>query len=95
MPTKPLVDLTTGVAERHIYFSEEVCKQELANIFGRCWLYVAHESRIPKANDFLPAQHADGHRPGVQPHTKRGEPAPLLRLLVPDDGSVKGVKRQA
>ncbi len=51
--SKRLVDLEKGVAERHIYSSEEVYKQEFENVFGRSWLYVAHESQVPKPNDFF------------------------------------------
>lgn len=44
--SKRLIDLDKGLAERFIYSSEEVYKQELENVFGRCWLYVAHESQV-------------------------------------------------
>jgi phenylpropionate dioxygenase-like ring-hydroxylating dioxygenase large terminal subunit len=48
-----LVDLQSGTVARSIYVDEEIYRLELEQIFGRCWLYLAHESQIPKPNDFV------------------------------------------
>ena len=48
-----LVDVDRGVVSREIFVNEEIYRQELERIFGRAWLYVGHESQIPKPGDFL------------------------------------------
>ncbi|MSQ32499.1 MAG: aromatic ring-hydroxylating dioxygenase subunit alpha [Dehalococcoidia bacterium] len=47
-----LVDIQKGVVNRSIFISEELYKQELEQVFGRCWLLVGHESQVSKPNDF-------------------------------------------
>ena len=37
---------------RSAFTSEEIFKREQEQIFGKCWLYVGHESEIPNPNDF-------------------------------------------
>lgn len=39
--------------DRRAYTDDEVFRRERAIIFNRCWLYVGHESEIPKAGDFV------------------------------------------
>ena len=57
MPTvsqmKGFVDTEHGLLDRQIFFSQEIYQQELERIFARCWLYLGHESQIPKPNDFI------------------------------------------
>ena len=48
-----LVDVDRGVVSREIFVNEEIYREELERIFGRAWLYVGHESQIPKPGDFL------------------------------------------
>lgn len=48
-----LVDVSTGLVSREIFSDEEIFQIELERIFGRCWLYLAHESQIEKPNDFV------------------------------------------
>jgi ethylbenzene dioxygenase subunit alpha len=48
-----LVDPATGRQGRLIYADEAVYADELARVFGRCWLFLAHETQIPRAGDFL------------------------------------------
>lgn len=48
-----LVDTEKGLADRRIFYDQEIYQQELEQIFGRCWLWVGHESQIPKPNDFI------------------------------------------
>ncbi|MSQ32383.1 MAG: aromatic ring-hydroxylating dioxygenase subunit alpha [Dehalococcoidia bacterium] len=47
-----MVDNKNGRMNRKIIVNEEIYKQELEQIFGRCWLWVGHEGQIPKNNDF-------------------------------------------
>ncbi len=51
--TKSWVNNANGVMDRRIIVDKDVYQQELEQIFGRCWLWVAHDSQIPKPNDFI------------------------------------------
>jgi 3-phenylpropionate/trans-cinnamate dioxygenase alpha subunit len=53
MDVSGLVDTATGRQSRTIYSSEELYKQELERVFGRCWLFLAHTSQIPQAGDYF------------------------------------------
>ncbi|BBX65189.1 aromatic-ring-hydroxylating dioxygenase subunit alpha [Mycobacterium saskatchewanense] len=37
---------------RSAFTSEEIFRREQEEIFAKCWLYVGHESEIPRPNDF-------------------------------------------
>ena len=50
---RKLVDNVAGVMNRSIFADNDIYKQELEQVFGRCWLFVGHESQIPKPNDFV------------------------------------------
>lgn len=54
-----LVNSEFGLIDRKIFVDEEIYQQELEQIFGRCWLYVAHESQVPKPNDFIASRMAE------------------------------------
>ena len=56
--TKPgslngLVDVDRGIVSREIFVSEEIYRQELDQVFARAWLFVGHQSQIPRPGDFL------------------------------------------
>src|SRR5262249_40107121 len=48
-----LVNLEEGTVSRLVYSSREVYELELERIFARCWIFLAHESQIPKPGDFF------------------------------------------
>ncbi|MGB0631579.1 MAG: aromatic ring-hydroxylating oxygenase subunit alpha, partial [Alphaproteobacteria bacterium] len=41
---------------RAAFTDPEVFEREMAEIFDRCWLYIGHESQIPKHGDYLAAK---------------------------------------
>lgn len=48
-----LVDLEKGSLSRRVYWDHQIYEQELEKIFARSWLFLAHESQLPKAGDYL------------------------------------------
>jgi phenylpropionate dioxygenase-like ring-hydroxylating dioxygenase large terminal subunit len=49
----PAVDAQRGIVGREIFVSPETYREELEKLFARTWLFVGHESLIPKAGDFF------------------------------------------
>ncbi|MUL78977.1 Rieske 2Fe-2S domain-containing protein [Mycolicibacterium sp. CBMA 226] len=54
----PILDRVEAALEYHrvpaeIWNNEAIFRAELDQVFGTCWVFVAHESEIPKAGDFV------------------------------------------
>lgn len=50
-----LVSLERGEVDRSIFSDQEIFDQEMKEIFGRAWLFLCHETQIPKKGDFFEA----------------------------------------
>ncbi|MFD4640782.1 Rieske 2Fe-2S domain-containing protein [Lentzea sp. NPDC058436] len=50
-----LVRLDTGELDRRIFSDQEIFDAEMKHIFGRAWLFLCHETQIPKRGDFFEA----------------------------------------
>lgn len=53
MDVSGLVDVSAGRQSRVIYADNEIYRQELERVFGRCWLFLAHASQIPRPGDYF------------------------------------------
>lgn len=52
-PAAQFVDAERGVIDRRIFWDREIYDRELAQIFARSWLFVAHESQVAEPGDFV------------------------------------------
>ena len=48
-----MIDLKQGTISREIFSSRAVYDEEIEKVFTRAWLFVGHESQIPKAGDYF------------------------------------------
>ena len=48
-----LVDVKQSTQAKKIFGDQEVYDLELERIFGRCWLFLAHECQLEKTGDFI------------------------------------------
>lgn len=48
-----LFHLEDGYVSARVLSDPELYERELEQVFGRCWLFVAHESEIPRPGDFV------------------------------------------
>ena len=48
-----LVDMQAGTVSREIFVDPEIYQQEQEQVFARAWLFVGHESQVPKAGDYF------------------------------------------
>ncbi|ANE78226.1 MAG: aromatic ring-hydroxylating dioxygenase subunit alpha [Rhodococcus sp. (in: high G+C Gram-positive bacteria)] len=46
-------DVRQGMIPAHIYNDKEIFELEKERVFGRSWLFVAHESEVPEAGDYV------------------------------------------
>ena len=44
---RSFIDTDRGTVSRELYVNEDIFQQELEQIFGRCWLFIGHESLVP------------------------------------------------
>ncbi|MFF4776552.1 aromatic ring-hydroxylating dioxygenase subunit alpha [Microtetraspora fusca] len=47
------VDLERGVMSRKVFVDDDIYRLELERIFSRTWLFLAHESQLPKSGSFV------------------------------------------
>ena len=50
-----LIKPNEGLVDRQIFTDPDLYQQELEQVFGRCWLFLGHESQVSKPNDFFAA----------------------------------------
>ena len=53
VPVQQMIDLKRGTISREIFVSPDFYREELEKLFTRAWLFVGHESQIPKPGDFF------------------------------------------
>ncbi len=51
-----LVDHERGLISPAIFAKREIYQREMEQIFGRCWLFIGHESQVAKPGDFTQAR---------------------------------------
>ena len=59
---RKLINKANGTMDRSLYADKNIYQQELEQVFGRCWLFVGHETQIAKPNDFVAEGCGEGKR---------------------------------
>lgn len=54
-PALDLVAADGSAVDRRLFVDEDLYRVEQQRIFGRCWLYLGHESQLPRPGSFLAA----------------------------------------
>lgn len=49
----PIVDMDRRTVSPRAFVDPDIYAEEQARIFGRCWLYLGHDSEIPEPNSFV------------------------------------------
>lgn len=50
---RDLIDVQRGKQSARMFHDPEIYEREMEAIFGRCWLFLTHESAIPNFGDFV------------------------------------------
>lgn len=50
---RAMADVEKGLIDRRLFGDDDLYRLELERIFARCWLFLAHESELPKPHDFI------------------------------------------
>jgi 3-phenylpropionate/trans-cinnamate dioxygenase alpha subunit len=53
MDVSHLIDPDRGLIRGEIFHSQAIYEQELEQIFARSWVFLAHDTMLPKAGDFI------------------------------------------
>src|ERR1700679_830372 len=77
--------------DREVFLSEDVFELEMRHLFEGGWVYLAHESQIPNANDFLTTD--IGRQPVIVTRDAQGEFSCLLNACSHRGARVCRVKR--
>ena len=73
-----LVDHKRGLINPAIFAKREIYQREMEQIFGRCWLFIGHESQVAKVGDFTLARM--GEESLILCHAKDGSLSAFLNL---------------
>jgi len=95
MDVTQYVDAQNGYLHGEIFTNPEIYEQELQQVFSRSWVFLAHDSMLPKAGDFI--QNYIGEDPVIVARQKDGSVAAFLnqcrhrgmRLARVDRGNAK------
>ncbi len=49
------VRIDEGLVSRRIFFDPDIYQVELERVFARCWLFLGHESQVPRPGDYMAA----------------------------------------
>ncbi len=66
-----LLDLRNGIQKKRIFWDPDLYQIEIDRIFARSWLFLTHESEIPKPGDFFCTYM--GEDPVIVTRTRSGE----------------------